>query len=74
MKYAAAHIAIHDGNTGYTCFSKPPRSVIVSGLIVFPAFFFAGHCPFAVGTGIVLKADQVRVEGQPVCPSWKLTR
>jgi hypothetical protein len=38
MKYAAAHIAVHDGNTGYACFSKPPRSVIVSGLIVFPAF------------------------------------
>lgn len=39
MKYAAAHIAIYNGKTGYTCFSKPPRSVIVSGLIVFFPLF-----------------------------------
>ncbi|WP_167467101.1 hypothetical protein [Aquitalea magnusonii] len=39
MKYATARIAIHDGNTGHACFSTPPRSVIVSGLIVFFPLF-----------------------------------
>ncbi len=39
MKYAAVHIAMNDGNTGHACFSKPPRSVIVSGLIVFFPLF-----------------------------------
>lgn len=45
MKYAAAHIAIDKGNTGYTCFCKPPRSVIVSGLIVFSRFFLCRILP-----------------------------
>jgi hypothetical protein len=37
MNYVAAHIAVHDVNTGYACFSTPPHEGIVSGLTVFPA-------------------------------------
>jgi hypothetical protein len=57
MKYAAADIAIPDDRTGHACFGQPPRNVIVSDLIVFPAFFLASYCPSGLGAGIVLKAD-----------------
>ncbi len=38
MKYATPDIAVHDDSTGHACFCQPPRNVIVSDLIVFPAF------------------------------------